>query len=55
MSAAKRPVLKLKGELVVAPEDEIRVEIGVYDVLLPCRRFEIDYKVAVLGRVSPSL
>jgi hypothetical protein len=55
MSAAKRPVPKPKSDVVVALEDDIRVEIGVYDVLLPCRRFEIDYKVAVLGRVSPSL
>jgi hypothetical protein len=55
MSAAKRPTLSLKGTIVAGSEDDVRVEIGVYDVLLPCRRFEIDYKVAVLGRVSPSL
>lgn len=55
MSAAKKPILRLKSDTLVSTEEDKLVELAVYDVLLPCRRFEIDYKVAVLGRVSPSL
>lgn len=55
MIAAKKPILKLKPDVLVPAEEDKLVELAVYDVLLPCRRFEIDYKVAVLGRVSPSL
>ena len=49
----KRTVLGLK-----APNPELEAEldknfeIGVYDVLLPCRSFRVDHKVAELGRVS---
>jgi hypothetical protein len=28
------------------------LELAVYNVILPCRRFDVSYKVAVLGRVS---
>lgn len=55
MKSANRPVLRLKGHDIVPTEEDCRVEIGVCDALLPCRRYEISYKVAVLGRVSPSL
>jgi hypothetical protein len=34
------------------PEDDRPIELAVYDVLLPCRNFLIDHKVAVLGRTS---
>lgn len=53
--AGKRPVLRLKGQEIVPPEEDRRVEIGVYDLLLPCRKYEITYRVAILGKVSPSL
>jgi hypothetical protein len=36
----------------VDPEDDRPIELAVYDVLLPCRNFLIDHKVAVLGRTS---
>jgi hypothetical protein len=55
MSPGKKPILRLKSDTLVSTGDDRLVELAVYDVLLPCRRFEIDYKVAVLGRVSPSL
>jgi hypothetical protein len=55
MIASKKPMLRLKSDALVPAEDDKLVELAVYDVLLPCRRFEVDYKVAVLGRVSPSL
>jgi hypothetical protein len=34
------------------PEEDGPLELATYDVLLPCRRFDIEHKVAVLGRVS---
>jgi hypothetical protein len=55
MTSPKRPILRLKSHEIVPAEEDRRVEIGIYDVLLPCRKFEISYKVAVLGKVSPSL
>lgn len=55
MANTNRPLLRLKGHEIVPPEQDRRVEIGIYDVLLPCRKYEISYKVAVLGKVSPSL
>jgi hypothetical protein len=33
-------------------EENREIILASYDVLLPCRRFNISYKVAVLGRVS---
>lgn len=52
---AKRPLLRLKDDQLVPPEEDRRVELAVYDLLLPCRKFEVAYKVATLGQVSPSL
>lgn len=52
---AKRPLLRLKDDQLVPPEEDRRVELAVYDLLLPCRKFELSYKVATLGQVSPSL
>jgi hypothetical protein len=50
MSEAKRPILSLTG--LMRPEEDGPLELATYDVLLPCRRFDIEHKVAVLGRVS---
>ncbi|MEZ5954046.1 MAG: hypothetical protein R3C13_07025 [Hyphomonas sp.] len=55
MSNQKKPILRLKGYEVVPPDEDRLVDVGVYDALLPCRKFEISYRVAVLGNVSPSL
>ncbi len=55
MDNKKRPVLRLKRDGLVPADEDRRVEMGVYDLLLPCRRFEITYKVAVLKQVSPTL
>jgi hypothetical protein len=52
MAARKPPVLHLKGHGLVDPEDDRPIELAIYDVLLPCRNFLIDHKVAVLGRTS---
>lgn len=52
---AKRPILRLKRDELVPPDDDRQVEIGIYDLLLPCRRFDIAYKVAVLGVATPTL
>lgn len=49
---AKKPVLHLKSHGLVDPEDDRPIELAIYDVLLPCRNFLIDHKVAVLGRTS---
>lgn len=50
MISQKRPTLTLNGHPVA--EDDRPFDLAVYDVLLPCRRFGIEHKVAVLGRVS---
>ena len=50
MIAHPRPTLSLSG--LLKPEEDRDLELANYDVLLPCRRFEVDHKVAVLGRVS---
>lgn len=55
MANPLRPLLRMKGHELVPAEEDRLVEIAVYDALLPCRRFEIAYKVAVLGSLSPSL
>jgi len=52
---AKRPLLRLKDDQLLPAEEDRRVELAVYDLLLPCRKFEVAYKVATLGQVSPSL
>lgn len=51
----KRPVLRLKRDELVPPEEDRQLEIAIYDLLLPCRRFDISYKVAVLGLATPTL
>ena len=52
----ERPILRLKtpneGD---HQEEELRVDLFTFDVLLPCRRYEVAYKVAVLGNISPTL
>lgn len=51
--SAKRQVLGLKtpnADLDIELDQQF--EIGVYDVLLPCRSFRVDHKVAELGRLS---
>ncbi|MDW9819721.1 hypothetical protein GOC60_33905 [Sinorhizobium meliloti] len=58
MSVEKRRTLTLPSRDRNAPEpatSETRVELGTIDVLLPCRNFEVSYKVAELGVVSPTL
>ncbi|MDG4901403.1 MULTISPECIES: hypothetical protein [unclassified Mesorhizobium] len=63
-----RPIIRLKGRVTVVPDNVTKrqdrmidanqdplVEVGVVDALLPCRRFDISYKIAVLDSVSPSL
>jgi hypothetical protein len=53
--APSRPIIRLKGQELVPHDEDRRVDLGVYDVLLPCRKYDISYKVAVLGQVSPTL
>ncbi|PLT96739.1 hypothetical protein [Sinorhizobium medicae] len=55
MANHPRPLLGLKGHELLPTDEDRRVEIGVYDVLLPCRKYEVAYKVAILGKVSQSL
>src|SRR5690349_14636279 len=50
-----KTLLRLKGHELVQPGEDRRVELGVFEVLLPCRKYDVSYKVAVLGQVSPSL
>src|SRR5258708_39338989 len=52
MAAQKPALLHLKSHGLVDPEDDRPIELAIYDVLLPCRNFLIDHKVAVLGRTS---
>ncbi len=55
MATPSRPLLRLKGHELVPPEEDRRVGLEVFDVLLPCRSYELKYKVASLGQVSPTL
>ena len=55
MGTLRRPLLRLKGRELVPPEEDRRVGLEVFDVLLPCRNYEVKYKVASLGQVSPTL
>lgn len=49
----KRPQLQLKPTPLLDNEGEnASIEVAVYDALLPCRKFRIAHKVAVLGKVS---
>src|SRR5688572_1007652 len=52
MVTQKHSVLHIKSQGLVTPEEDRSIELAVYDVLLPCRIFQIDHKVAVLGRTS---
>lgn len=52
---SKRPTLRLKRDDLLPPEEDRQIEIATYDLLLPCRRYEITYKVAVLGLTTPTL
>jgi hypothetical protein len=50
VAESKRPILSLTG--LIKPEEDAPFDLAAYDVLLPCRRFDVDHKVALLGRVS---
>jgi hypothetical protein len=52
MATRKSALLHLKSNGLVDPDDDRPIELAIYDVLLPCRNFLIDHKVAVLGRTS---
>ena len=55
MAKLNRPLLRMKGHELVPPEEDRRVGLEIFDVLLPCRGYEVKYKVASLGQVSPTL
>ena len=55
MANPQRPLLRLKEHELLPADEDRKVEVGVYDVLLPCRKYEVAYKVAILGKVSQSL
>ncbi len=55
MQKPSRPVLHLKSHELVPADEDRRVELGEFEALLPCRKYAIDYKIAVLGQVSPTL
>ncbi len=50
MSLNKRPILSLGG--LLKPEEDRPFTLATYDLQLPCRRFDIEHKVAVVGGVS---
>ena len=52
MNTKQRPTLSLKNRSLVDPESDRPLELGIYDVLLPCRMFSVSHKVAEVGRVS---
>ena len=52
MAVRKPALLHQKSHGLVDPEDDRPIELAIYDILLPCRNFLIDHKVAVLGRTS---
>lgn len=52
---AKRQILRLKRDELVPASEDRQFELATYDLLLPCRRFDIAYKVAVLGAATPTL
>lgn len=52
MKSTQRPTLSLRSKSLIEPESDRPLELGVYDVLLPCRQFAVSHKVAEVGRVS---
>lgn len=52
--SSSRSILKLPKKIPSpdAADEEIAVQVGIYDLLLPSRRYEVYHKVAVLGEVS---
>ncbi|VAW74107.1 hypothetical protein MNBD_GAMMA13-308 [hydrothermal vent metagenome] len=52
MKTIKRPTLGIRNKGLIDPDNDRPLELGVYDVLLPCRKFSISHKVAEVGRVS---
>jgi hypothetical protein len=55
MTGEKRPILSLpkgKGASTELADDEKRVHVGLFDVLLPSRQFIVHHKVAEVGQVS---
>ncbi|REG52449.1 hypothetical protein EQ718_07395 [Paracoccus versutus] len=55
METLSRPLLSLKGHELVPLDEDRKVELDIIDVLLPCRTYEMKYKVAVAAKVSPTL
>lgn len=55
MGTLSRPLLSLKGHELVPLDEDRKVELDIIDVLLPCRTYEMKYKVAVAAQVSPTL
>lgn len=55
MATPSRPLLSLTGHELVPLDEDRKVELDIIDVLLPCRTYEIKYKVAVAAKVSPTL
>lgn len=52
MSTAMRPLLTLPKAPTSEPPEDRTFILDVYDLLLPCRSFQISYKVAEVGKVS---
>lgn len=55
MATPSRPLLTLTGHELVPLDEDRKVELDIIDVLLPCRAYEMKYKVAVEAKVSPTL
>jgi hypothetical protein len=55
MKEPDRPILRLKNRELVPAEEDRRVDLGEFHLLLPRRDYEVEYKVAELGKVSPTL
>ena len=52
MSAQKKPKLTLRQNGLVDDTEDQSITLGIYDVILPCRNFQIDHKAAEVGKVS---
>ncbi|WP_018858499.1 hypothetical protein [Rhizobium sp. 42MFCr.1] len=58
MSTGKRQTLFLPGRepaQIDTSDHDRRVELGTIDALLPCRNYEVSFKVAALGLLTPTL